>query len=189
MVEEVDRARRDGNTLGGVVAVLASGLPVGLGSYGHWDEKLDGRLAQAVMSVHAVKAVSIGDGVAAAARFGSEVHDPIVYDEADGFSRPTNRAGGLEGGVTNGEDLLIRAYMKPISTLRRGLASVDLDTRQPHRSQWERSDVTAIAACGVVCEAMVALILGSAAREKFGGDSMAEMKRNFEGYRGQLRGW
>ncbi|MBW3565797.1 MAG: chorismate synthase [Acidobacteria bacterium] len=189
MVEEVDRAKLDGNTLGGVVAVVAEGLPVGLGSYVHWDEKLDGRLAQAVMSVHAVKAVSIGDGVTAAGLFGSEVHDPIVHQKSKGFSRPTNRAGGLEGGVTNGKEVVIRGYMKPISTLRRGLASVNLDTREPHRSQWERSDVTAIAACGVVCEAMVALVLASVMREKFGGDSMVEMKRNFEGYRGQLRGW
>jgi chorismate synthase len=182
MVRAVDEAREAGETLGGTIVVAAHGVPVGLGSYVQWNEKLDGRIAQAVMSVHAVKAVSIGDGVAAALRAGSEVHDAIYFDEERRYHRETNRAGGLEGGVTNGEDVIVRAYMKPISTLRRGLPSVDTETREPHRSQWERSDVTAVPACGVVCEAMLAIVLAAAMREKFGGDSLGEMKRNCEAY-------
>lgn len=182
MVAAVDRAREAGETLGGAIVVAARGVPAGLGSYVQWTEKLDGRIAQAILSIHAVKAVAIGDGVAAASRIGSEVHDAINVD----YSRPTNRAGGLEGGVTNGQDVVVRAYMKPISTLRRGLPSVDIETREPHRSQWERSDVTAVPACGVVCEAMLAVALASAMREKFGGDSLAEMKRNYDGFLADL---
>lgn len=182
MVAAVDKAREAGETLGGTIVVAARGVPVGLGSYVQWDEKLDGRIAQAILSIHAVKAVAIGDGVAAATRIGSEVHDPIYFNEERRYHRTTNRAGGLEGGVTNGEDVVVRAYMKPISTLRRGLPSVDTETREPHRSQWERSDVTAVPACGVVCEAMLAIVLAMAMREKFGGDSLAEMQRNYEGY-------
>ncbi|HVG22871.1 MAG TPA: chorismate synthase, partial [Thermoanaerobaculia bacterium] len=134
----------------------------------------------------AVKGVAIGDGVAAARRIGSEVHDPIYFDEEKRYHRTTNRAGGLEGGVTNGEDVVVRAFMKPISTLRRGLPSVDTETRGAHRSQWERSDVTAVPACGVVCEAMLALVLAAAMREKFGGDSLDEMRRNYDAYVAQL---
>ena len=182
MVAAVDKAREAGETLGGTIVVAARGVPVGLGSYVQWNEKLDGRIAQAILSIHAVKAVAIGDGVAAANRIGSEVHDPIYFDEERRYHRTTNRAGGLEGGVTNGEDVVVRAYMKPISTLRRGLPSVDTETREPHRSQWERSDVTAVPACGVVCEAMLAIVLAMAMRAKFGGDSLAEMRRNYEGY-------
>ena len=179
MIASVDAAREAGETLGGTIAVAAHGLPVGLGSYVQWNEKLDGRIGQAILSIHAVKAVAIGDGIAGARRLGSEVHDPIERS-ADGYRRTSNRAGGLEGGVTNGEDLIVRAFMKPISTLRRGLPSVDIETREVHRSQWERSDVTAVAACGVVCEAMLAIVLASAMREKFGGDSMGEMRRNYD---------
>jgi chorismate synthase len=164
----------------------AHGVPVGLGSYVQWNEKLDGRIAQAILSVHAVKALAIGDGIAASRRVGSEVHDAIYFDDRQRYHRRTNRAGGLEGGVTNGQDVVIRAFMKPISTIRRGLPSVDIETRQEHRSQWERSDVTAIAACGVVCEAMLAIALADAMREKFGGDSLDEMRRNYEGYIAQL---
>jgi chorismate synthase len=182
MVAEVDKAREAGETLGGTIVVAAHNVPIGLGSYVQWNEKLDGRIAQAILSIHAVKAVAIGDGVAAAQRIGSEVHDPIYFDEERRYHRTTNRAGGLEGGVTNGQDVVIRAYMKPISTLRRGLPSVDIDTREPHRSQWERSDVTAVPACGVVCEAMLAITLADAMREKFGGDSLGEMVSNFESY-------
>jgi chorismate synthase len=182
MVAEVDRAREAGETLGGVIVAAAHGVPVGLGSYVQWTEKLDGRIAQAIMSIHAVKAVAIGDAVAAARRPGSEVHDPIYFDEERGYHRTTNRAGGLEGGVTNGQDVVVRAFMKPISTLRRGLPSVDIETRETHRSQWERSDVTAVPACGVVCEAMLAVILAAAMREKFGGDSLDEMRRNYDAY-------
>ncbi len=187
MIAEVDKAREAGETLGGTIVVAARGLPVGLGSYVQWNEKLDGRIAQAIMSIHAVKAVAIGDGVGAARRIGSEVHDPIYFDEEKRYHRTTNRAGGLEGGVTNGQDVVVRAFMKPISTLRRGLPSVDTETREAHRSQWERSDVTAVPACGVVCEAMLALVLAAAMREKFGGDSLHEMRRNYDGYLDDLR--
>ena len=187
MVREVDKAKEAGETLGGTIVVAARGVPVGLGSYVQWDEKLDGRIAQAILSIHAVKAVAIGDGVAASRRIGSEVHDPIYFDEMRRYHRQTNRAGGLEGGVTNGEDVVIRAFMKPISTLRRGLPSVDTETREAHRSQWERSDVTAVPACGVVCEAMLAIVLAAAMREKFGGDSLREMRRNYDGYLDELR--
>jgi len=187
MIAAVDAAREAGETLGGTIVVAARGVPVGLGSYVQWSEKLDGRIAQAIMSIHAVKAVSIGDGVAASGRVGSEVHDPIAFDEGRRYHRLSNRAGGLEGGMTNGELVVVRAYMKPISTLRKGLPSVDVETREEHRSQWERSDVTAVPACGVVCEAMLAIVLAAAMREKFGGDSLGEMKRNYEGYVEQLR--
>ncbi len=186
MVAAVDAAREAGETLGGTIVIAARGVPVGLGSHVHWDEKLDGRLCQAIGSVHAVKAVAIGDGVTGATRFGSEVHDAIRFEEGRGYSRETNRAGGLEGGVTNGEDVVVRAFMKPISTLRKGLPSVDIETREIHKSQWERSDVTAVPACGVVCEAMLAIVLADSMRQKFGGDSLGEMKRNYESYLEQL---
>jgi len=187
MIEAIDQARLAGETLGGTILVAAHGVPVGLGSYVQWDEKLDGRIAQAIASVHAVKAVAIGDAIRSVRLTGSEVHDPIYHDRERGFYRKTNRAGGLEGGVTNGEDVVIRVFMKPISTIRRGLPSVDLDSLQPHRSQWERSDITAVPACGVVCEAMLAVVLADAMRRKFGGDSIGEMKRNFDGYLEQIR--
>jgi len=182
MIKAVDAAREAGETLGGTIVIAAHGTPVGLGSYVQWNEKLDGRLGQAILSIHAVKAVAIGDGVAGARRVGSEVHDAIYFDEQRRYYRTTNRAGGMEGGVTNGQDVVVRAFMKPISTLRRGLPSVDIETREPHRSAWERSDVTAVPACGVVCEAMLAVVLADAMREKFGGDSLGEMKRNFDLY-------
>jgi chorismate synthase len=187
MVKAVDAAKEAGETLGGTIVVAAHGVPIGLGSYVQWTEKLDGRIGQAILSIHAVKAVAIGDGVAAARRIGSEVHDPIYFDEEKRYHRTTNRAGGLEGGVTNGQDVVVRAFMKPISTLRRGLPSVDIETREPHRSAWERSDVTAIAACGVVCEAMLAVALADAMREKFGGDSLEEMQRNYHLYAESIR--
>jgi chorismate synthase len=186
MVKAVDAAKEAGETLGGVIVIAAHDVPVGLGSYVQWNEKLDGRIGQAILSIHAVKAVAIGDGVGAAGRIGSDVHDAIYFEEGRRYHRTTNRAGGLEGGVTNGQDVVVRAFMKPISTLRRGLPSIDIETRETHRSQWERSDVTAVPACGVVCEAMLALALASAMREKFGGDSLGEMKRNFDSYREQL---
>jgi chorismate synthase len=187
MVTAVDQAREAGETLGGTLVIAAHGVPVGLGSYVQWTEKLDGRIAQAILSIHAVKAVAIGDGIAGSRRIGSEVHDPIYFTEDLGYHRKTNRAGGLEGGVTNGQDVIVRAFMKPISTLRRGLPSIDIETREEHRSQWERSDVTAVAACGVVCEAMLAVALADAMREKFAGDSLGEMKRNYDSYLEQLR--
>lgn len=186
MIEAVDRAREAGETLGGTIVVAARGVPVGLGSYVQWNEKLDGRIAQAILSIHAVKAVAIGDGVAGARRVGSEVHDAIYFDAERRYHRTTNRAGGLEGGVTNGEDVVVRAFMKPISTLRRGLPSVDTETREAHRSQWERSDVTAVPACGVVCEAMLAIVLAAAMREKFGGDTIADMREAYDRYLARL---
>ena len=179
MVALVDRAKDEGETLGGSVTVIARGVPAGLGSHVAWSEKLDGRLAQAVMSVPAVKAVELGAGVTAAAGFGSAAHDPIAWD-GERFRRPTNRAGGLEGGITNGADLVVTAYKKPISTLRKGMPSVDLDTLEPRTSQYERSDVTALPAAGVIAEAMVALVLADAALEKLGGDSMPELLAHFE---------
>jgi chorismate synthase len=190
MIEAIDERREAGDTLGGIFEVIARGLLPGLGSHTTWDSKLDGRLAQAVMSIPAVKAVAIGAGAEASGLPGSEIHDEIAYNnETKKFIRETNRAGGLEGGVTNGEEVRIRGHMKPLSTLRRPLRSVDIDTKQVEPAGFERSDITAVPAAGVVAESMVALILGAAMREKFGGDSMGEMKRNFEGYREQLRGY
>lgn len=186
MVQAIDRAREAGDTLGGAIVVAAKGVPAGLGSYVSWDEKLDGRIGQAILSVHAVKAVAIGDGVVAAGHPGSSVHDAIYFEKSQGFYRKTNRAGGLEGGVTNGQPVVVRAFMKPISTTRRGLPSVDIDSKEEHRSQWERSDVTAVPACAVVCEAMLAVVLADAMRQKFGGDSLGEMRRNYDGYLDQI---
>ncbi|MDQ1558171.1 MAG: chorismate synthase [Pyrinomonadaceae bacterium] len=188
MVELIDEKRREGDTLGGVFEVVARGVVAGLGAHTSWDEKLDGRLAQALMSIPAVKAVAIGAGVEASALAGSEVHDEINYDrEMRAFTRPTNRAGGLEGGITNGEELRVSGHLKPISTLRRALRSVDIDTKEEESAAFERSDVTAVPAAGVIGEAMVALVLARAMREKFGGDSLTEMRRNFDGYQAQLR--
>jgi len=186
IVEAIDRAKEEGDTLGGVFEVVATGLPVGLGSYVAWDEKLDGRLAQALVSIQAIKAMEIGDGVSAAGRPGTRVHDPIVRDDdrarAGGMGRASNRAGGLEGGVTTGEPLVVRGFMKPISTLRNRLPSVDLRDGSEADAATERSDVSAVPAAAVVGEAMVALVLADAFLEKFGGDSMEEVRRNFEGY-------
>jgi chorismate synthase len=190
MVELIDQKKSEGDTLGGIFEVAARGVVPGLGSHTAWDLKLDGRLAQAVMSIPAVKAVSIGAGTEASSLPGSEVHDEISYnEESKEFIRASNRAGGLEGGVTNGEEVRVRGHLKPISTLRRALRSVDIDTKQEERAAFERSDITVVPAGGVIGEAMVALVLASAMREKFGGDSMGEMKRNYEGYREQLRGY
>jgi chorismate synthase len=190
MIELIDTKREAGDTLGGVFEVVARGLVPGVGSHTSWDLKLDGRLAQAIMSIPAVKAVSIGAGSEASALPGSEVHDEIAYnDETKEFIRETNRAGGLEGGITNGEEVRIRGHLKPLSTLRRPLRSVDIDTKQEQLAAFERSDITAVPAAGVIGEAMVALVIAAAMRDKFGGDSLGEMKRNFEGYREQLRGY
>lgn len=189
MVRLVEQAKEEGDTLGGAVTVIAHNVPVGLGSHVQWDEKLDGRLAQAILSIHAVKAVEIGSGVEASRGFGSAAHDPIERSGDGRWNRATNHAGGLEGGVTNGEDLVITAYKKPIATLRKGLPSVDLDTLEPHASQYERSDVTALPAAGVIAEAMVALVLADALLEKLGGDSMAEVKAHWEATLAQQRAW
>lgn len=190
MIELIDQKKSEGDTLGGVFEVVARKVPPGLGSHTSWDEKLDGRLAQAIMSIHAVKAVAIGAGLEASSLPGSEVHDEISYnEETKEFIRETNRAGGLEGGVTNGEEIRARGHLKPISTLRRALRSVDIDTKQEEKAAFERSDITVVPAAGVIGEAMVALVLSKAMREKFGGDSLGEMRRNFDGYREQLRGY
>jgi chorismate synthase len=190
MIAAIDQKREAGDTLGGIFEVVARGIIPGLGSHTAWDLKLDGQLAQAVMSIPAVKAVAIGAGSEASSLPGSEVHDEIAYNnETKDFIRETNRAGGLEGGVTNGEEIRIRGHMKPLSTLRKPLRSVDIATKQEQLAAFERSDITAVPAAGVIGEAMVALVLAAAMREKFGGDSMGEMQRNFEGYREQLRGY
>ena len=190
MVALVDESKRAGDTLGGIFEVVTRGLVPGLGSHTAWDTKLDGRLAQALMSIPAVKAVAIGAGVEASALPGSQVHDEIAYDDAaQRFTRRTNRAGGLEGGITNGEELRLRGHLKPISTLRRPLRSVDIDTKLEEAAAFERSDVTAVPAAGVIGEAMTALVLAQAMRDKFGGDSLTEMRRNFDGYCAQLRAY
>jgi len=190
MKKLIDQALADRDSLGGVFEVVAHNVPPGLGSHAHWDEKLDGRLAQALMSIPAVKAVEVGAGIASAAAFGSEVHDEIGYDAAARrFTRPTNRAGGLEGGIANGEDVVVRGYLKPISTLRRPLGSVDFETKQPVKAAYERSDVCVVPAAGVIGEAMVALVLAAAVREKFGGDTLEEALRSFRAYTEQLRSY
>ncbi len=190
MIARIDEARRSGNTLGGICEVICDGVPVGLGSHIAWDRKLDGRLAAALMSIPAVKGVDIGLGFEAARRPGSEVHDEI--DLAPGrvatghVRRRTNRAGGLEGGITTGEPLVLRVAMKPISTLMRPLETIDVNTRTPAQAVAERSDITAVPAMGVIAEAMVAFIVAQATLEKFGGDSFAELKRNHDGYLARL---
>jgi chorismate synthase len=185
-IGRIDEAKREGNTLGGEIEVVARGVPLGLGSHTHWDRKLDARLAGSLMSIPAVKGVEIGLGFEAARRPGSEVHDPIaaeaVRDARGGFRRLSNNAGGLEGGMTTGEPLVVRVAMKPISTLMSPLKTVDLTTGAEANAQSERSDVTAVPAMGVIAEALVALVLADAMLEKFGGDSLAEMRRNVTGY-------
>jgi len=181
MQEEIDRARKDGDTLGGVIEVAVYGVPPGVGSHVHWDRRLDGRLAGAIMSIHAIKGVEIGDGFATARRHGSEAHDEIDAARG-GVRRRTNRAGGIEGGMSTGEVIRVRAAMKPISTVPRALDTVDVRSGEPAKAINQRSDVTAVPAAGVVAEAMAALVLADAAIEKFGGDSVAEARRNLRGY-------
>jgi chorismate synthase len=192
MKEEVEEAARTGDTVNGVFEVVAHNVPAGLGTYANWDERLDGLLAWAVMSLQAVKAVEIGRGVVAAESFGSKVHDPIHYDAEDHgrptrFTRPHNNAGGIEGGISNGEDVVVRGYLKPISTLRKPLESVRFDTREATSASYERSDICVVPAGGVAAEAMVAITLAGLAAQKFGGDSVLEMKRNFDQYIEQIR--
>jgi chorismate synthase len=190
MKEAVDHAYRTGDTVGGVFEVVAHGLPIGLGSHIAWDTRLDGRLAQAVVSIQAVKGAEIGLAEEGAAAYGSAVQDTIHYDKLERvFQRGSNRAGGIEGGITNGQDVTVRGFLKPISTLRRPLESVDLTTREPAKAAYERSDVAVIPAAGVIGEAMVALVLAQAFLEKFGGDSLGETKRNFDGYAAQVRSY
>ena len=195
MKGEVDQALRTGDSVGGIFEVIGHHVPPGLGTYANWDERLDAQLAAAVMSLQAVKAVEIGRGVQAAVSFGSQVHDAIGYspkDQPNGddhftrFNRAKNNAGGIEGGISNGEDIVVRGYLKPISTLRRPLESVDFATREPVKAAYERSDVCVVPAAGVAGEAMVALTLARAALEKFGGDSIVEFERNYRSYRKQI---
>jgi chorismate synthase len=184
----VEEAYRTGDTVGGVFEVVAHGLPVGLGSHIAWDTRLDGRLAQAIVSMQAVKGVEVGLAEEGAHSFGSKVQDTIHYDkDKRSFYRGANRAGGLEGGITNGQDLFVRGFLKPISTLRRPLESVDIVTREVEKAAYERSDVAVVPAAGVIGEAMVAIVLAQAFLEKFGGDSLLETRRNYDGYLGQVR--
>ena len=188
MKEAVDHAYRTGDTIGGIFEVVAHGLPAGLGSHIAWDTRLDGRLAQAIVSIQAVKGVEIGLAEEGAASYGSAVQDTIHYDkQGRAFHRGSNRAGGIEGGITNGQDVVVRGFLKPISTLRRPLESIDLPTRDPALAAYERSDIAVVPAAGVIGEAMVAITLASAFLEKFGGDSLGETRRNFDGYIEQVR--
>lgn len=192
MKAEVDAVLRTGDTIGGVFEVVVHGLPPGVGTHTNWDERMDGLLAQAVMSLQAVKAVEIGRGVTAAESLGSAVHDAIGYEAESGFtkfSREQNNAGGIEGGISNGEDVVVRGYLKPISTLRRPLGSVSFETREPVKAAYERSDVCVVPAAGVAAEAMVALTIARLVVEKFGGDSLRELQRNFNGYCEQIRAY
>ena len=188
MVQEIKKAQKDGDTIGGTFEVIARDVPVGIGSHTGWDRKLDGLLAQAVMSINAVKAVEVGDGVRIAFIRGSAAHDEISYDPDTGrFNRLSNRAGGIEGGMTNGEDVRVIGYLKPIPTLKKALRSVDMVSKQPFLAQHERSDTCTVPAAGVIAESMVALVLARAVTEKFGGDSIGETHRNYRGYLEQLR--
>jgi chorismate synthase len=188
MCAEIDSASAKGDTLGGVFEVIVKGCPPGLGSYAQWDRRLDGILSRAVMSIPAVKAVSIGDGLASSAKRGSEVHDEIKYEKKSGkFSRPTNHAGGLEGGVTNSMDIVIRGYMKPIATLKAPIDTVNIVSKAGAKASTERSDVTAVPACGVIAESVIAFEVASAMLQKFGGDSMREVKRNYISYMDSLK--
>jgi chorismate synthase len=192
MKAEVDRVLATGDSVGGVFEVVAHKVPPGLGTYAQWDERLDALLAAAVMSLQAVKAVEIGSGIVAAASPGSAVHDEIGYKRSEsfaGFTRARNNAGGIEGGISNGQEIRVRGYLKPISTLRRPLGSVDFASREPVKAAYERSDVCVVPAAGVAAEAMVALTLARCALDKFGGDSVKETRRNFEGYLEQLRNY
>lgn len=190
MVREIEKAQKDGDTIGGTFEVVAKGVPLGLGSHTGWDTRLDGRLAQAIMCVNAVKAVEIGQGVDIAYKRGSQAHDEIAYDEKQRrFYHLTNRAGGIEGGITNGEEVRVVGYLKPIPTLKKALKSVDMISKEPFLAQHERSDTCTVPAAGVIGETMMALVLSHAFLEKFGGDSVGETKRNFEGYLQQLQGY
>ena len=186
-MRKIDEARAAGDSLGGVFEVMVTGAPVGLGSHVHWDRKLDGKLAAALMSIQAIKGVEVGAGFGAANKPGSQVHDEIFWSKKDGFFRKTNMAGGIEGGISNGEVITLRAAMKPIPTLYKPLRSVDMASKKPFKASVERSDACAVPAAGVVAEAAVAFEIASAMIEKFGGDNIDEMKRNFLGYEKHLK--
>jgi len=187
MMRKIDEMKAAGDTLGGVFELIITGVPIGLGSHAHWDRKLDARLASVIMSIQAIKGVEIGAGFGVANRPGSLVHDEILWSRKAGFHRKTNMAGGIEGGMSNGENIVLRAAMKPIPTLMKPLRSVDIVSRKPFKASVERSDVCAVPAAGVVAEAVAAFEIASAMIEKFGGDSIDEMKRNYEGYLKHLR--
>jgi chorismate synthase len=187
MMRKIDEARAAGDSLGGVVEIMVTGVPVGLGSHVHWDRKLDAKLAAALMSIQAIKGVEVGAGFGVSNKPGSQVHDEIYWSKKDGFFRKTNMAGGIEGGISNGENIVLRAAMKPIPTLMKPLRSVDLMTKKPFKASVERSDVCAVPAAGVVAEAAVAFELASAMIEKFGGDNIEEMKRNYHWYDKHLK--
>jgi len=185
--DKIDEAGKSKDTLGGVFEVIVRGTPPGLGSYVQWDKRLDAGIAEAIMSIPAIKGVEIGNAVECSSKLGSEVHDEIFYSKEKGVYRNTNNAGGVEGGMSNGEDIIARGYMKPISTLMDGLKSIDIDTKKPTKASTERSDVCAVSAAGVVGEAMMAFVISRAFLEKFGGDSIAEIKRNHKGYTAGLK--
>jgi chorismate synthase len=189
MIQKIDKAKAEGDSLGGIFEVFVSNPPIGLGSYVQWDKRLSARLAMALMSIQAMKGVEVGMGFEAGRRFGSEVHDEIFYDAKarHGFYRKTNRAGGIEGGISNGEDIILRTAMKPIATLYKPLRSVDLRTKEPFKATIERSDICTVPAASVIGEAVVAFEIASAMVEKFGGDSLKEMKHNFKGYMDYVR--
>lgn len=186
LIREIEVAKKKGDTLGGTFEVRVKGVPVGLGSHVHHERKLDGRLAQAILSIQAVKGVEFGLGFGMASRYGSEVHDEIFYSQDRGYFRRTNRAGGIEGGMSNGEEIVVRGVMKPISTLIKPLRSVNMKTKESEKASYERSDISTLPACSVIAEAVVAYEITRAFLEKFGGDSMTEIKRNYEGYLKQL---
>ncbi len=185
--ERIDKAAESKDTLGGIFEVIVKGVPPGLGSCSHWDRRLDASVAKAIMSIPAVKAVEIGNAIESSAKPGSKVHDEIFYSKEKGVYRKTNNAGGIEGGMSNGEDIIARGYMKPISTLMDGLSTIDIDTKKPTKASTERSDVCAVPAAGVVGEAVMAFSIAGAFLEKFGCDSMAEIKRNYKGYTAGLK--
>ena len=194
MKMRIDQARESGDTIGGIIEVSVNGLPVGLGSHVQWDRKLDARLAMSLMSIQAIKGVETGIGFEAARRLGSKVHDAIYYDQsqvkrgaATGYYRKTNNAGGIEGGISNGEEIIVRAAMKPIPTLYQPLKSVDIDSKEPFEATVERSDVCAVPAAAIVAEAVVSIEIANVFMEKFGGDSMTEIRRNFDGYCNYLK--
>ncbi len=187
MMQAVDEARRKKDTLGGCFEVRVSGVPIGLGSHVHWEKKLDGRIAQHALSMQSVKAVEIGEGVRLGKGFGSEAHDEIFYDKEKGYYHGTNRAGGIEGGTSNGEDIVVRVTMKPISTLGSPLASVNMQTKEPEKADFERSDICAVPAGSLIGACLVSYVIADAFLEKFGGDSITEIRRNYEGYLKQIK--
>lgn len=189
MRAEIDKAKNKGDSLGGVFEVIATGIPPGLGSYTQWDKRLDGIIAQAIISIPGVKGVEIGEGIRNAGLYGSEVHDEIFYSPGKGYYRKTNRAGGLEAGVTDGMPLIVRGYMKPIATLSQPLASVNIDTKKKTSAAKERADITAVPSAGVVAEAMIAYVVMDAFLEKFGGDCLEDIKKNYRSYLNRIKNY